>query len=107
MTVEERKEALVKNGITPEDLRKTYENGWKQGFNAATMPVVKTVYAAACLALNELEGYGRKRCKRFLQALDARVIDTLTSTEAVEAVYDKIGLEIDFKEPLDRIEERE
>lgn len=105
MTIEERKDALVKNGITPDDLQKAYDKGWKEGFNCATSPVLKTIYAAACLTLHSLEGYGRARCKRFLQALDACVIDTLTSTEAIEKVWDEIGLELDFKESFDRIQE--
>lgn len=107
MTIEERKDALVKNGITPDDLQKAFDKGWKEGFNCATSPVLKTIYAAACLTLHSLEGYGRERCKRFLQALDACVIDTLTSTEAVEKVWDEIGLELDFKESFDRIQEVE
>ena len=93
--------ALLKNGITPKDLEEQYARGRDDGIETT----FKTVYAAACLTLHSLEGYGRARCKRFLQALDACVIDTLTSTEAVEKVWDEIGLELDFKESFDRIQE--
>lgn len=105
MTIEERKDALVKNGITPDDLQKAFDKGWKEGFNCATSPVLKTIYAAACLVLHELEGYGAKRCKRFLQRLDDTVINALTSAETIDEVWQKIGLELEFHESFDRIQE--
>lgn len=107
MTIEERKEKLMRNGITPEDLKNSYENGYKHGFADASPTTFKIIYAAVCLVLNEMHGFGMKRCRDVLNAVDACVIDQLTSTEAIEAVYEKIGLEIDFGETLDdRVKER-
>lgn len=107
LTIEERKEKLMKNGITPEDLKRSYENGYRHGFSEASPSTFKIIYAAVCLVLNAMHGFGMKRCRDVLNAVDACVVDQLTSEEAIEAVYDKIGLEIDFGEPLDaRIKER-
>lgn len=107
LTIEERKEKLIKNGITPEDLKRSYENGYRQGFAEASPSTFKIIYAAVCLVLNAMHGFGMKRCRDVLNAVDACVVDQLTSEEAIEAVYEKIGLEIDFGEPLDaRVRER-
>ena len=53
LTIEQRKERLVKNGITPEDLKRAYDNGFKQGFAEASPSTFKIIYAAVCLVLNE------------------------------------------------------
>lgn len=107
LTIEERKEKLMRNGITPEDLTRAYENGYNHGFSDACPSTFKSIYAAVCLVLNEKHGFGRKRCRDVLNAVDTCVIDQLTSTEAIDAVYEKIGLELDFGETLDdRVKER-
>ena len=93
MTKEQRMDALVKNGITIKDLEENYN---------------KTCYAAVCLALNELHGFGMKRCKDVLNLVDEKILFSLTSMETIEEVWQKIGLQIDFNEVVsDRITERE
>lgn len=108
MTKEQRMDALVKNGITIKDLEENYNKGYEAGFAIASGPVIKTCYAAVCLALNELHGFGMKRCKDVLNLVDEKILFSLTSMEAIEEVWRKIGLQIDFNEVVsDRITERE
>ena len=108
MTKEQRMDALVKNGITIEDLEENYNKGYEAGFAVASGPVIKTCYAAVCLALNELHGFGMKRCKDVLNLVDEKILFSLTSMETIEEVWQKIGLQIDFNEVVsDRITERE
>jgi len=108
MTKEQRMDALVKNGITIKDLEENYNKGYEAGFAVASGPVIKTCYAAVCLALNELHGFGMKRCKDVLNLVDEKILFSLTSMEAIEEVWQKIGLQIDFNEVVsDRITERE
>lgn len=107
LTIEERKDALVKNGITVADLEENYNKGYDEGFKIASGPVIKTCYAAVCLALNELHGFGRKRCYDVLQSVDDKILTSLTSMEIIDDVFQKIGLEIDFNDPFDRIMETE
>ena len=108
MTKEQRMDALVKNGITIKDLEENYNKGYEAGFSVASGPVIKTCYAAVCLALNELHGFGMKRCKDVLNLVDEKILFSLTSMEAIEEVWQKIGLQIDFNEVVsDRITERE
>lgn len=108
MTKQQRMDALVKNGITIKDLEENYNKGYEAGFAVASGPVIKTCYAAVCLALNELHGFGMKRCKDVLNLVDEKILFSLTSMETIEEVWQKIGLQIDFNEVAsDRIMERE
>lgn len=101
MTPEQRKAALVKNGITPKDLQEQ----WDAGYNAGIDATLKTAYAGACLALHELHGFGSKRCKAFLDAMDRHIIYSLSSIDAAEEVFQKIGVKLVFEDPLDRIQD--
>lgn len=108
MTKQQRMDALVKNGITIKDLEENYNKGYEAGFAVASGPVIKTCYAAVCLALNELHGFGMKRCKDVLNLVDEKILFSLTSMETIEEVWQKIGLQIDFNEVVsDRITEIE
>ena len=100
----ERVRRLMKQGISPQDLEREYRKGFDAGFKAAGQPMVKTCYAAACLAAHEKFGFGKKRCLRLLRSLDKHVVDTLTSVEAIEEVYNRVGIHINFNDPFERIE---
>lgn len=107
MTKEQCMDALCKNGITPKDLKSEYDKGFEAGFMAGGNPVLKTCYAAMCLALNDLYGFGHKRCLDVLRAAEEHILETLSSQEAIEEVYNRMKLKIDFKDPFDRIVELE
>lgn len=107
MTKQERMDALVRNGITIKDLEKSYADGYNKGFSEACPSTFKTIYAAICLVLNEMHGFGRKRCMDVLNAVDACVIQQLTSVEAIEEVYNRMGLILDFNEGFERVRESE
>ena len=107
MTKEERMDALCKNGITVKDLEQEFEKGYNAGFAEACPATFETIYAAVCLVLNEKHKFGRKRCMDVLNAIDQCVIESLTSKEAIDAVYERMGLIINFESPFDRIEEME
>lgn len=100
---------FAKNGITAKDYdqarQEEYERGFRDGHAQAAPTTFKMVYAAICLALNEMHRFGRKRCRNVLLRVDSHVMKTLTSAEAIQEVYERIGLHIDFDEPFDRIVE--
>ena len=102
---EELTKRLIKNGITAEDLKREWATGSSAGFKGAAEPVIRGCYAAVCLALNDLHGYGQKRCAEVLNAMDEHLTMTLTSKEAIDEVYKRMGLRIDFKEAFDRVQE--
>ena len=103
LTREERQEKLFRNGITDKDLKKAFDDGYKAGFTETSDSVIKTIYAAICLALNDEFGFGRDRCARALNRTDYHVLNTLTSQEIVDDVYNRMKLAIYFKEPFDRV----
>lgn len=107
MNKEQRIEALIKNGITLEDLERNYTEGYNAGFSEACPGTFKTIYAAVCLALHEKHGFGKKRCAEVLREVDKYVMESLTSAEAIDAVYRRMGLELVFDDPIDRINETE
>lgn len=96
---------LVQNGITPQDLKTNYDKGYRDGFKDAAEPVIRGVYASVCLALNGLHGFGQKRCADVLRSVDDHLTYTLSSQEAINEVWKRIGLKLEFKEAFDRIQE--
>lgn len=102
-THDQRVSALIKNGITPRDVQQAFDDGFKQGFDKASPGITKTLYAAVALALHDLYGYGGTRCKRVLERVDWYVLNALTSAEAIEEVYDRMGIILDFNEGIDRV----
>jgi len=94
---------IVQNGITMKDLEDNFNLGYKKGFNAAGQPIVKACFAAICLSLNELYGFGTKRCCDVLSRVDQHLLTTLSSEEAIAEVWDRIGLKLEFSEAFDRI----
>ena len=118
LTPEERAQRMADNeacqriqtiGITLEDVKRAEERSYAQGMQAGIENTMKTCYAAICLALNELHGFGTKRCKDVLNAVDEKVCMTLVSDDAIQEVFDRMKLEIRFNAgPLEeRVEEVE
>ena len=85
----------------------TYHAGYDDGWNAACNYAMKVCYAAAVMALHDLEGYSTKRNTRFLRAMDNYVTNTLTSEEIMDEALQKAGVAINFREPFpeDRVQE--
>lgn len=107
-TVQDAKARIERNGITLEDMKANYHLGWGDGYKAAGEQVVRSCYAAICLALNELHGFGEKRCLAVLRNIDEKIMYSLDSAEAIQQVYDRMGLELDFTTPFggERINEK-
>lgn len=100
MTHDQKLAALVKNGITQKDLDSAYEDGCTAGINGT----YQICFAAVCLALNDIHGFGGKRCHRVLEKMQRYIVDCFTSADAVQAVYKRMGLKLDFGDPLNWIE---
>lgn len=93
------------NPMAEEVHRQGYEEGW----HAACNFCMRTCYAAAVLALHDLEGYSTVRNTRFLRKMDAYITESLTSEEIIDEALEKAGVQINFREPFpeDRIQEVE
>lgn len=98
---------IQKNGITIEDLKRAEDEAYAKGVRAGIDSTIRTAYAAICLAMHDLHGFGKKRCARLLNAVDENITMALSSQEAIDAVYDTMKLKIDFREqmPGERVRE--
>lgn len=97
-------ERISKQGISPQDLKAEYDKGFEEGFRAAAEPITKGCYAAVCLALKELYGFGSGRCMKVLRYIDDQLISTMDGQEFADRVLDEMKLEIRFNEGVDRIQ---
>lgn len=107
LTKQERLERICQNGITIDDLKKADEWSYKQGYSDGVTSTFRSIYAGLCLALNELYGFGSKRCKDVLSRTDAIVTEQLISYDATEAVWNRMKLRISVDDPFERIQEVE
>jgi len=98
MTNQEKLAAMVKNGITPKDLDKAYEDGRKAALMDCGAPILRGAYAAMCIAANELHGFGTKRCFDLLMKVDDIITNALTSRELIDDALVKTGIELDFED---------
>ena len=98
-----RRMRLIEAGHTP----KEFEEQWQAGYQAGAEAFLKTAYAAVCLALNDLHGFGCKRNREVLQAMDKHILFTLTDLEIIEEVYQRMGLKLVFTDPFERVQENE
>lgn len=111
LTPEQRQNALIRNGITPNDLEAEYhgghKEGFKQGYQAGSMFYMRMCYAAAIRAYAQQPDYTVDKGVAFLRKLDELVLHEYDSDEAAQAAFREAGVEINFKEPLtqDRISE--
>lgn len=99
--------SMERNGITIEDVNRAANEGYQQGIALAQEATMKACYAAMCLALKEIHGFGAKRCMEMLNAVDEKIVYSLTSEELIEQVFKDLGITINFKDeiPGERIQE--
>lgn len=105
-TVEDKIKAFYKNGITAADLQENFEKGYNAGFKDAVPATYEHIYAAVILACRRDLGFGKKRCARLLNHIDDIVTEHLSSREAIEQVWQEVGLELNFSAGIERIEDR-
>lgn len=95
---------LTQNGITSDDLHKSYGEGHKDGYKEGTDRTLRTVYAGVLLQLIE-NGCGSDEAAQFLRDVDNRLITSISAQEDVEEVFEKTGIRLMLKEDFERIQE--
>ena len=88
-------------------LAKAMADSEKEARNQAVEYCFHSIYAAVLLAAQEIYGFGHKRAWRLLKRADEIICTTLDSEEIIREVWERMGLEIDFREGIDRIREVE
>lgn len=108
---QQRKAAAI---LAPRDLEerkrllaKAMADSEKEARNQAVEYCFHSIYAAVLLAAQEVYGFGHKRAWRLLKRADEIICTTLDSEEIIREVWERMGLEINFREGVDRIREVE
>ena len=101
-----QKAEIFRNGITEVDLEKEFGKGYQAGWNDCSECVLKTTYAAVCSVLGEFYGDDEHADEiiDFIQQVDRKVIVTIADEEAVQDVFDKYGVLLNFKNEFERVE---
>lgn len=100
---------LQRNGITVDDLDMAGQEGFRDGAKVGAENTFKNIYAAIALVMKEKHGFGKKRIKELLNAIDEKVMYALDSKEMVQQVWEEIGLQMSFSGDTfdERIQEKE
>ena len=100
--------------LAPRDMEERRRLLWKtiaqceeQARNQAVEYTFRCIYAAVLLAAHDEYGFGRTRAWRLLKRADEIICTTLDSEEVIREVWERMGLEINFREGVDRIREVE
>lgn len=108
---QQRKAAAI---LAPRDLEerkrllaKAMADSEKEARNQAVEYCFHSIYAAVLLAAQEVYGFGHKRAWRLLKRADEIICTALDSEEVIREVWERMGLEINFREGIDRIREVE
>lgn len=88
-------------------LAKAMADSEKEARNQAVEYCFHSIYAAVLLAAQEVYGFGHKRAWRLLKRADEIICTVLDSEEVIREVWERMGLEINFREGVDRIREVE
>ena len=88
-------------------LAKAMADSEKEARNQAVEYCFHSIYAAVLLAAQEVYGFGHKRAWRLLKRADEIICTVLDSEEVIREVWARMGLEINFREGIDRIREVE
>lgn len=88
-------------------LAKAMADSEKEARNQAVEYCFHSIYAAVLLAAQEVYGFGHKRAWRLLKRADEIICTALSSEEVIREVWERMGLEINFREGVDRIREVE
>lgn len=88
-------------------LAKAMADSEKEARNQAVEYCFHSIYAAVLLAAQEVYGFGHKRAWRLLKRADEIICTALSSEEIIREVWERMGLEINFREGIDRIREVE
>lgn len=87
---------ISKNGITIEDMHKAEEDAYSKGIQVGKDETVRTCFAAFCMTMHEMHGWDSDQCLEALNDTYDRLQYALNSQEAIQEVYDTMGLEIKF-----------
>lgn len=103
LTVNERVQQIERNGITLNDLKANFDEGYKQGRTHGLEWGYDSAWGSVMLALHREFGFGAERLKRLAMATAQVQIDCITTEEAFRKLVDETGLSLpQFREVIDQ-----
>ena len=100
---EQKAAQLFKNGITEKELIDQFSKGYRAGFQDRAWQIVRAYYASTMLALHDEYGFGQARCIKVLKRVEENLINFLSNQELIEEVENKLKIEINIDEAMDRV----
>ena len=97
---------FFRNGITLKDIQDSYEKGTQEGRRFAEDFAFRTIYAAFLITMIDHHGMKQEEAIALLKEIDSQVIVCVADEELTEEAFEKTGVELNWKEAIDRIEER-
>lgn len=91
--------ALMKNGLTPEDVQKAFDEGVKVGQDTTAYHFT----AAMCIALHDLYGFGGARFSKTVDRMQDIMINSFTTAELRDEMLRKLHIKIDPSDPFNLI----
>ena len=90
----QRAKQMARNGITEDDLRKAYNDGYHASRKELTRFTMQMFYSAAALALHRLHGFGATRIYRVLDAIQQTMVEEITTCDILARCRRETGVEI-------------
>lgn len=106
-SLETQKAALYRNGITVQDLEQEYANGAKDGRQHAEEFAFHAIYAAFLIVMIDHHKMDRDKAVELLREIDHQVVVCIEDEELIKDAYEKTDVELNWKDPLERIETKE
>lgn len=103
MSMIDQKAEIFRNGITEKDLADEFRKGYGAGWSDGREKLYKEVFAAICLVMGE--EYERDDIIAFLHDVDNRTQVSIDANEDLDEVLERYGIQLNFRNALDRIEE--
>ena len=95
--------AFYRNGITTDDVRRSYERGKKEGYDYACRWAYRTMYAAIIMVLVDDHGMSQDEAVDMLIEIDHKTVLCIDDQELIDEVYRKTGIEINWNDTFERV----
>ena len=102
---ERQRAALFRNGITFKDVENEKRAAFAEGKKMAEEFVFHTVYAAILITMVEKHEWSPDDAADLLREIDKQVVLCVEDRELANEAYEKTGLQLDWEDPIERIQE--
>lgn len=104
--VEQLRAQFYRNGITEADVQKAYEQGTQEGRKFAEDFAFHTIYAAFLITMIDKHGMDADEVVDLLIEIDRQTVLCVEDTDLVDEAYEKTGVQLNWKDAVERIVRR-